>query len=100
MGLTFPSTGLSPSSMDLTSPSISLSPPSRGLSLPQSKALFGLGTRRGLVALGTWRGLMALGTQKGLVALVLMGKDSQADSGEFPFPHSCQLKWTGNRPVF
>lgn len=109
MGLTFPSAGLSPSSTDLSSPSTGLSPPSTGLSLTQSKALFRLGTPRGLVALGTprglvavgtWRGLMGLRTQKGLVALALVGKDSQADSGEFPCPHSSQSKWTGSRPVF
>lgn len=52
------------------------------------------------MALGTLRGLVALGTQKGLVALALVGKDSQADSGEFPCPRSSQSKWTGNRPVF
>lgn len=43
---------------------------------------------------------MALGTQKGLMALVLLGKDSQADSGEFPYPHSCQPTWLGNGTVF
>lgn len=38
----------------LSFPQTDLSPPRTGLSLPQSKALFGLGTWRGLVALGTW----------------------------------------------
>lgn len=34
------------------------------------------------------------------MALALVGKDSQADSGVFPYPHSCQHKGTGNSPVF